>query len=111
LKATAVSRSQSPTIAQSTPVWGVVLPELPPFSAAPVERQAYAELEEPPESAAAPAREARARAAELTRTAADPSYPEQAAWSAIGLAILIPRPGSPGDYRQLAAASDRSGRG
>ncbi|MGZ3435544.1 MAG: hypothetical protein ACXU9O_04655 [Gemmatimonadaceae bacterium] len=70
---------------------------------------AYAELEEPLASAAAPAwEEPWARAAEPTRTVADPSCPEQAALSAIGLAILTPRPGSPGDYRRSAAASDRS---
>jgi hypothetical protein len=102
------SPSPSPTIARSTPVSGVVLPELQPASAAPVERQASAELEEPLESAAALGREApRARAANLTQMAADPSCPEPAAWSA----ILTPSLGSPGDYRQLAAASGHSERG
>jgi len=65
--ATGVSQSPSPTISRSTPVWDVVLPELQPASAAPVERQAYAELAELLESAAGPAREEpRARAEELT---------------------------------------------
>jgi hypothetical protein len=106
--ATGVLPSPSPTIARSTPVWGAVLPELQPASAAQVERQAYAELEEPLESAAAPVWEdPRARAAELTRMAADPSCPEQAALSAIGLAKLTPRAGFPGDFRRSAAASGR----
>jgi hypothetical protein len=103
-----VSPSPLLTIARSTPVWGAVLPEHQPASAAPVERQAYAELEESPESAAALGREAlRARAANLTQMAADPSCPEPAAWSA----ILTPSLGSPGDYRRLAAASGHLERG
>jgi hypothetical protein len=98
-------------IARSTPVWGAVLRELQPASAAPVERQVYAGLAEPPESAAAIAlEEPRARAVKLTRRAAGPSHPEQQASSAIGLAILIPRPGSPADYRSLALGSGRSER-
>ena len=88
-----------------------MLPELQPVSAAPVERQVYAGLAEQPVSAAAPAREEpRARAAKLTRMVADPSHPEQQASSAIGLAILIPRPGSPPDYRSFAVGSGRSER-
>jgi hypothetical protein len=90
---------------------GAVLPELQSASAAPVERQVYAGLAEQPESAAATAREEpRARAAKLNRMAADPSHPERQASSAIGLAILIPRPGSPVDYRSLAVESGRSER-
>jgi hypothetical protein len=111
LKATEVSPSQSLTIAQSTLASGAAPPELQPASAAPVEQQAYVELEEPLECAAAPARaEQRVRAAELTRMAADPSCPVPAAWSEIGLANLTPRLGFPGDYRRSAAASDRSER-
>jgi hypothetical protein len=99
-------------IARSTPVLGAVLPEVQPASAAPVERQVYAGLAELPESAAAPARqERRARAAKPTRMAADPSHPEQQASSAIGLAILNPRPGSPADYRSLVVRTGRSERG
>jgi hypothetical protein len=106
-----VSPLRSPTIARSTRVSGVVLPEHQPASAAPVERQAYAELEAPLESAAAPApKEVLARAAEPTRTVADPSCPEREAWSAIGLANPTPRPGPRGDYRHSAAASGRSER-
>ncbi|HMJ19190.1 MAG TPA: hypothetical protein VK478_12425 [Gemmatimonadaceae bacterium] len=111
MKATGASLSLSPMIARSIPVLGAVLPALQPASAAPVERQVRAELAEPPESAAATAREEpRACAAKLTRMAADPSHPELQASSAIGLAILIPRPGSPGDYRSLALGSGRSER-
>jgi hypothetical protein len=43
--------------------------------------------------------------------AADPNLLERQASSAIDLAVLIPRPGSPGDYRQMAVASGRSERG
>jgi hypothetical protein len=43
--------------------------------------------------------------------AADPSLLEQQASSAIDLAILIPRQGSPAGYRQTAVASGRSERG
>jgi hypothetical protein len=90
----------------------VVLPELQPASAAPVELPARAELAEPPESAAAIAlEEPRARAAKLTRRAEDPSRPEQQGSSAIGLAILFPTLGSPADYRSLALGSGRSEQG
>jgi hypothetical protein len=96
-------------IARSTPVGGVVLPEFQSTLAAVGERQAYAGLVEPPESAAATAREEpRAHAAEPTRMAADPSCPEQVASNAIGPGIPIPRLGSPGDYRRMAAAPGRS---
>jgi hypothetical protein len=111
LKATGASPSLSPMIARSTPVLGAVLPELQQASTAPVERQVFAGLAEPPESAVATAREEpRACAAKLTRMAVDPSHPEQQASSAIGLASLIPRPGSPADYRSMAAGSGRSER-
>jgi hypothetical protein len=96
-------------IARSTPVLGAVPLELQPASAAPVERQVCAGSAEPPESAAAIAlEEPRACAAKLTRMAADPSRPERQASTAIGLAILIPRPGSPADYRSFALGSGRS---
>jgi len=112
LKARGVSPLPSRTIARSTRVWGVALPELQPAAAAPVERQVCAELAEPPESAVGTARgELRERAGKLTRRAADPSRPEQQASSAIGLAILIPRLGSRADYRSLALESGRSERG
>jgi hypothetical protein len=111
LKATEVLPSPSPTIARSTLVSGAALPELQPASAAPVEQQAYVELEEPRECAAAPVRgEPRASAAAPTRMEVDPSCLEQEAWNATDLANLTPRLGFPGDYRRSAAASDRSER-
>ncbi|HMH26677.1 MAG TPA: hypothetical protein VK542_08865 [Gemmatimonadaceae bacterium] len=98
-------------IARSTPVWDGVLPEFQSTSAAPVGRQVYAGLAEPPEPSAAALEEPRARAAEPTRMAADPSCPGQVASNAIGLAVPIPKLGSPGDYRRMAVASGRSERG
>jgi hypothetical protein len=105
-----VSPSRSPTIARSTQALGAALRARQPFSAAPLEGQAYAGLEELLESAAAPVwEEPRARAA-THRMAEDPSRPDREAAIAGGPAIQIPRLGSQGDCRRLAPGSDRSAR-